>query len=71
MDQSETSGPEDAPPNKRLSDNMVAFLILAAVVVLLALWAASTIIWGIPGLYIPALALVLVSWVALIVISFG
>lgn len=71
MDTSETSAQDETSPRKGLSETMLTLLILLVVVVLLGLWAASTVIWGIPGLYIPALALVLVSWVALIVISFG
>lgn len=39
--------------------------LLAAVVA----WGASVAIWGIPGLYIPALALVPVVWGILLLIS--
>ena len=45
--------------------------ILLSVAVFLAGWATSIAIWGIPGLYIPALALVPVIWVMLILISRG
>jgi hypothetical protein len=71
MKSSETSAHEETSSRKGLSETMTVLLILLAVVVLLGLWAASTVIWGIPGLYIPALALVLVSMVTLVVISRG
>lgn len=45
--------------------------ILLSVAVFLAGWATSIALWGIPGLYIPALALVPVIWVLLILISRG
>ncbi|WP_439526284.1 hypothetical protein [Roseovarius mucosus] len=45
--------------------------ILLSVAVFLAGWATSIAIWGIPGLYIPALALVPVIWVMLVLISRG
>lgn len=45
--------------------------ILLSVAVFLAGWATSIVLWGIPGLYIPALALVPVIWVMLILISRG
>lgn len=45
--------------------------ILLSVAVLLAGWATSVALWGIPGLYIPALALVPVIWVLLLIISRG
>ena len=46
-------------------------LILLSVAVFLAGWASSVALWGIPGLYIPALALVPVIWVLLLMISRG
>ena len=45
--------------------------ILLSVVVLLAAWGASVATWGIPGLYLPALAMVPVIWVLLLIISRG
>lgn len=45
--------------------------ILLSVLVFLAGWATSVVLWGIPGLYIPALALVPVIWVLLLIISKG
>lgn len=45
--------------------------ILLSVAVFLAGWATSVLVWGIPGLYIPALALVPVIWVLLLLISRG
>jgi len=45
--------------------------ILLSVAVFVAGWATSVALWGIPGLYIPALALVPTAWVMLILISRG
>jgi len=45
--------------------------ILAAVLVLVALWAGATALWGVPGLYLPAVGLVPAVWAALIAISRG
>ncbi|MCZ7675876.1 MAG: hypothetical protein M5U35_08395 [Roseovarius sp.] len=45
--------------------------ILVAVLGFLVLWAAAVAIWGLPGLYLPALALVPVVWAALIAVSRG
>ena len=45
--------------------------ILLTVLVLLAAWGTSVAMWGIPGLYIPALAMVPVMWVVLLLISRG
>jgi hypothetical protein len=45
--------------------------ILLAVLIGLICWGLSIFTWGVPGLYIPALALVPVIYVLLILISRG
>ena len=45
--------------------------ILLSLAVFIAGWGTSIALWGIPGLYIPALALVPVMWVVLLIISRG
>ncbi|WP_297772474.1 hypothetical protein [uncultured Roseovarius sp.] len=45
--------------------------ILLSVAVFIAGWATSVALWGIPGFYIPALALVPLMWVVLLIISRG
>lgn len=45
--------------------------ILIGVLLFIAAWAGSVVTWGIPGLYIPALMLVPLIWIALIIISRG
>lgn len=45
--------------------------ILLTVLVALAAWGMAIFTWGIPGLYIPALAMVPVIWVCLIAITMG
>jgi hypothetical protein len=62
---SEAKTPAADPP-----DTSVARILLS-VVVLLAAWGASVATWGIPGLYLPALAMVPVIWVLLLIISRG
>jgi hypothetical protein len=52
-------------------DEAAAMPILLVVLGLLVAWGVSIALWGIPGLYIPALAMVPVIWVALLVISRG
>ncbi len=48
----------------------VAMTILT-VAVLVAAWATAVVIWGLPGLYIPAVAMVPVMFAALIYIAWG
>lgn len=55
----------------RDADAAIVAPILLSVAVFVAGWATSVAIWGIPGLYIPALALVPVIWVMLLMISRG
>lgn len=57
--------------NSHDPDAVAVLPILISVVVFLAGWATSIVMWGIPGLYIPALALVPVIWVLLLLISRG
>lgn len=45
--------------------------VLLAVLLFLALWTAAVVTFGLPGLYLPALALVPVMWGLLVVISRG
>jgi hypothetical protein len=45
--------------------------IFAAIAAYAALWAASTLTWGVPGLYLPALAKVPVMFALLVWISRG
>ena len=43
----------------------------AGVFLFVALWALSTITFGLPGLYIPAVAMVPIIWTVLITITMG
>ena len=63
-----TSFETAASPRKSLSGEVIAFLIA---VVLLALWGLSVFTFGIPGLYIPAVAAVPVVYLLLLVITRG
>ena len=42
-----------------------------AIAVYLALWAASVVTWGLPGLYLPAVAQVPVIFILLMMITRG
>ncbi|MET4101236.1 hypothetical protein ABIE58_000653 [Roseovarius sp. MBR-78] len=68
MSLTDTHAPSDAPVEGERATVLRIFLSLA---VFVAGWATSVAIWGIPGLYIPALALVPVIWAALLLISRG
>jgi len=58
----------EATETKKKSPEAV---ILMLVVLALVAWGASVFFFGIPGLYIPALAMVPVMYVLLIIISQG
>lgn len=53
------------------SENVVAAKIIVTIVLALVAWGLCVFFWGIPGLYLPALALVPVVWIALITITLG
>lgn len=53
------------------SDTSLVRRILFSVFIFLAAWAGAIVTWGVPGLYIPALALVPVMYVILLLISRG
>ncbi len=52
-------------------DAAVVGPILLSIAIVLAGWGISVALWGIPGLYIPALGLVPGIWVLLLMISRG
>ncbi|MBE1282870.1 MAG: hypothetical protein GJ676_06130 [Rhodobacteraceae bacterium] len=56
---------------KPVSETRRTALILAAVAVYLGLWATAVVQFGVPGLYLPALAKVPVMWGLLIWIARG
>ena len=58
-------------PARSRSGRKRTLRILLGVLAFIAAWGASAVIWGVPGLYLPALALVPVVWVVLILISRG
>jgi fatty acid desaturase len=71
-----TAAQMGTPPRTRSarakpSENAVAVRILLTVLAALVAWGSCIVIWGLPGLYLPALALVPVIWVALILITLG
>ncbi len=53
------------------SDRKAALILLLGALLFLAAWVGCVAIWGIPGLYIPALLLVPVVYVLMILGSRG
>ena len=53
------------------SENALAAKIILTVVVLLAAWGVSVFKWGVPGLYLPALAAVPLIYALLITVAKG
>ncbi|MFO7759854.1 MAG: hypothetical protein R6V26_15500 [Roseovarius sp.] len=53
------------------SERKTALLLIAGTIVFLAVWAGCVALFGIPGLYIPAVILVPVVYVLMVWGSFG
>jgi hypothetical protein len=68
MSLTDTHAPGHAPAE---GETATVLKILLSVAVFVAGWATSVVLWGIPGLYIPALILVPVVWALLLIISRG
>jgi hypothetical protein len=49
------------------SDRKTELLLLLGVLLFIALWAGSVVIWGIPGLYIPAVILVPLIYLVMVI----
>ena len=60
--------PANQTAKSEISTDAKVFLAIA---VFLALWALSVVIWGIPGLYIPAVAMVPMIFGLLMLITRG
>jgi hypothetical protein len=71
MTLTDTTTAHDLPQAHDDADAAAVGPILLSLAVFIAGWAVSVALWGIPGLYIPALALVPVMWVVLLIISRG
>ncbi|QFT81570.1 hypothetical protein FIU89_13175 [Roseovarius sp. THAF27] len=68
----QTEGTEDDTgphPAESSSETSIAVRILLFLGVLLVAWGGAIVLWGVPGLYLPALALVPVIWLFLLIIS--
>lgn len=71
MTLTDTRSTDDIHCKDRDTESATVARILLSVAVFIAGWATSVALWGIPGLYLPALALVPVVWVLLLIISRG
>lgn len=60
-----------APHGSNQPSNKTAVLLLLAVAIFIALWVTSVVLFGVPGLYIPALCMVPVIYLTLIRIAWG
>ena len=59
----------DVPATK--SETALALKLIFTVLVALVAWGLSVFTWGIPGLYLPAVATVPVIYLLLIIVSKG
>ena len=66
------NGTQDNPEvDDNGDDTALVKKILLALVVILAAWGAAIFKWGVPGLYIPALASVPLIYLILIIVARG
>lgn len=59
------------PHHDDLPSTKTTVWIFVAVALFAALWATSIVLFGVPGLYIPALALVPVVGLLIVLVSLG
>ncbi|WP_101065361.1 hypothetical protein [Roseovarius salinarum] len=71
MTLSDTAPADHATSQKDTGETATFLKILLTVVLLLAGWALAVVQWGVPGLYIPALASVPVIMIVLLMITKG
>jgi len=71
MADTQTPSQDKSSGGSGISESLAVAYVLLAVVGFIAFWAICVALWGVPGFYIPALVLVFVTWVTLIVLSFG
>lgn len=71
MTSSEVVQGQVAAEKEPLSEAAVVTRILLSVFFFLALWAGAVVTWGLPGLYMPAVALVPVIFAGLMLITRG
>jgi fatty acid desaturase len=65
------AAPATPDADDRRSEDAVAARVLVALLVALIVWGLAIFIWGLPGLYLPAVALTPVVYILLLLISFG
>lgn len=70
MTQTDTSSPE-TPQTDDAAENAVAAKIMFVVFLALVAWGMAIFAWGVPALYLPAVALVPVIYFALITMARG
>ncbi|MEZ5716617.1 MAG: hypothetical protein R3D85_16640 [Paracoccaceae bacterium] len=63
--------PADNHATDSKSENALAAKIILVVLVLLVAWGASFWVFGVPGLYIPAVAVTAIMYVLLITVAKG
>ncbi len=65
------ASPQSRSARAKPSENAIAVRILLTILAALVAWGLCIVVWGVPGLYLPALALVPVIWIAMIAITLG
>ncbi len=71
MTATDTLQPSQTPTRPERSEATEVAIVILTVAILVAAWATAVVIWGWPGLYIPAVAMVPVMFTALIYIAWG
>lgn len=67
----QTVTPAAEPHDNASSEASLVARILLCLFFFIAAWGGAVVTWGLPGLYLPAVALVPVLWAALLLISRG
>lgn len=71
MTPASTLEPEAAQSTDSKAEDALAAKIIVAIFLALVAWGMAIFVWGVPGLYVPALALVPVIYIALIAMARG
>ena len=67
----ETADAVDIQDHAQENEGRSVAVILLGLLLVLAAWAAAVVTWGLPGLYIPAVAMVPVCMLTIVRITLG
>ncbi len=71
MSENEPTGQAHPEPDEDAQDTALAKKIFIALFLIVTVWGAAIFKWGVPGLYIPALASVPLIYLVLIIVARG